>query len=71
MAFVAVIAVIAVSLLTTLAIAGLVGLFVAYPNRGRRIPRSIPYAEWLDTTMTRLADRVTEYVEGPTITDRK
>lgn len=62
---------IAFSLLLTLAIAGLVGLFVAYPNRGRRIPASIPYAEWLDDVMNRWADRITEYVEGPSVTDRK
>lgn len=62
---------IAVALLATLAIAGLVGLFVAYPNRGRPIPRSVPQAEWLDETMTKVAGRVTEYVEGPGVTQQK
>jgi hypothetical protein len=62
---------IAFALLLTLAIAALVGLFVAYPNRGRQIPRSIPYAEWLEDIMNRWSGRITEYVEGPGVTDHK
>lgn len=51
---------IAFSLLLILAVAGLVVLFVAYPQRGRDIPR----AEWLTDTMNRASDRVEAYVEG-------
>lgn len=53
-------ALITISLLLILAVAGLIGLFVAYPHRGKDIPR----AEWLTDTMNKASGRVTEYVEG-------
>jgi hypothetical protein len=59
-------ALIALCLLLTLAIAGLVALFVAYPNRGKDIPR----APWLTYRMNRASDRVAGYVEGSLHTRR-
>jgi hypothetical protein len=59
-------ALIALSLFVTLAIAGLVALFVAYPNRGKEIPR----APWLTDRMNHASDRVADYVEGEPSTRR-
>jgi len=66
-----VMALIAILLLFIMAIAGLVAMFVAYPHRGRQIPRTVPHAEWLDDTMVKASNRVNDYVQGRGVTSHE